>query len=81
MLSQILRRCGVSTPVLRTAIVLLALGTLSACGGGGGGGGGDKPPAGAFTLAASSAEFTALQNQAPPASRSIAMTIDRKSVV
>ena len=80
MLSQILRRCGVTTPVLRTALVLLALGTLSACGGGGGGGGGDQPPAGAFTLAASSAEFTALQNQAPPASRSVALTVTGSNV-
>jgi len=81
LLSQILRRRGVMSPVLRAVLILLTLGTVSACGGGGGGGGGDdKPPAGAFTLAASSADFTALQNQAPPASRSIALTITGSNV-
>jgi hypothetical protein len=80
LLSQILWRCGAMTPVLRTVLVLLTLGMLSACGGGGGGGGGDGPPAGAFTLAASSTEFTVLQNQAPPASRSFALTVTGPNV-
>jgi len=80
LLSQVLRRGSVACSMLRLVLVVLAAAAVSACGGGGGGGGGDAPPAGAFTLAASSADFTALQNQAPPASRSIALTVTGSNV-
>ena len=58
--------------MLRHVLVVLAAAAVSACGGGERD---SKSPAGAFVLAATGADFTAQQNHAPPAGRSIALTV------
>jgi len=63
--------------MLRHVLVMLAAAAVGACGGG------ERDlrsPAGAFVLAATSAEFTAQQNHAPPPSRSIGVTITGSDV-
>ncbi len=74
-MSLVVRRTGATVARARLfAVFLLGL-AVAACGGGGGGGGGSSAPAGAFTLSANSAAFTAIANAAPPAARSIALTV------
>lgn len=58
----------------KVAVCMLLLGLLSACGGGGGDGG-QPPPNGAFTLSATSLNFTARQNDVAPASQQITVTL------
>ena len=65
---------------MRLAACLLLCGMLTACGGGGGGGGGNEIPAGAFTLSANSATFTALEGDARPPSVSLTMTVTGSGV-
>jgi hypothetical protein len=64
------------------AVALLAALALVACGGGGGGGGGNGPGSGGgFTLGASSASFTAREQGALPAPRSISITLTGSGAV
>jgi hypothetical protein len=73
MLHDFARRTRAASSWVRFVVIGL-LAVLTACGGGGGGGS-DSVPAGTFTLAATSAAFTATQDGARPASREIGMTI------
>lgn len=72
------RRSGAARATVRLVFVLLASSLVAACGGGGGGG--SSTPAGAFTLAANTATFSALRNAAAPPSRSIALTVTGSKV-
>jgi hypothetical protein len=58
---------------------VIGSGLLTSCGGGGGGGGGDSST-GAFTLAATSAEFAVGASQPIPPAREIALTITGSGV-
>lgn len=60
---------------LQMAALALLMATLSACGGGGGGASQPTIPPGSFTLSASSANFDAIDNTAPPPAKTATVTV------